>query len=79
MTTKPGTRAVIRRIEPRNNVWCAACDGLLTFRARYKNCQIIANIYKDDKWDRVAHWHPVCYDQAGQPYGEPTFKERHKP
>ncbi len=75
MTAKPGTRAVSSRIEPYNNIRCHACDGLLTFRARHKHHQIIANVYQDDKWDRVEHWHPDCYQTADQPHGPPTLKK----
>lgn len=26
-------------------------------------------------WDRVLHYHAVCYEEAGEPYGEPAGAE----
>ena len=46
------------------------CDELIKFRARIRDEQVICNVYKDDKWDRVEHYHPECYQEAELPYGE---------
>ena len=28
-------------------------------------------LYENGRWNRVEHYHFECYDDAGQPYGEP--------
>jgi hypothetical protein len=35
-----------------------------------KGHQVICNVYVDGVWDRVEHFHDVCYADAGRPYGE---------
>lgn len=65
-----GTRAVERRILERNEVRCAHCDQWVKFAARQNLSQVVANVYKKKKWDRVEHFHRDCYDEAGLPYGE---------
>jgi hypothetical protein len=35
-----------------------------------RNKQVIANVYKRSKWDRIEHFHPECYLDAGNPHGE---------
>lgn len=66
------SRAVLRRIEAGNWVYCAHCDTLLKFRARESHEQIICNVYDNGVWQRVEHYHPDCYKQAGEPYGAPS-------
>ena len=68
MTTRD-SRAVMRTIEPGNDASCSHCDLPVKFAARVQLRQVIANIYVDGRWDRVEHFHPVCYDEAGLPYG----------
>ena len=65
------SRAVQRVVEPGNTVSCTGCDEWLKYRAREKRWQVICNVYVARTWDRVEHWHPQCYDQAGQPHGAP--------
>jgi hypothetical protein len=65
------SRAVRRTIEPGNTADCALCGDRVKFTARLQGRQIIANVYEDGRWNRVEHYHAVCYDEAGQPYGEP--------
>jgi hypothetical protein len=80
------TRAVERICSAGERRDCAHCGENIGFEARKKNRQVIANIYmKQDvlgrwrtlkpgqyggQWDRVEHFHPGCYDELGQPYGE---------
>ena len=33
--------------------------------------QVICNVYVKGRWDRVEHFHAPCYEEAGQPFGEP--------
>ena len=68
----PGTRAVKRQIEAGSRNKCPGCDEDVKFVAMTSTAdrkQIICNIYEGEKWDRVEHWHPPCYDEAGHPYG----------
>jgi hypothetical protein len=64
------SRAVIRTVDAGNSAYCAVCDELIKFRARIRDEQVICNVYKDEKWDRVEHYHPECYQEAELPYGE---------
>ena len=68
------SRAVIRPIEPGNSALCAHCGAPVKFVARAQLRQVIANVYKDDAWDRVEHFHAPCYEEAGSPYGKPAEK-----
>jgi hypothetical protein len=68
------SRAVVRPIEPGNSAMCAHCGAQVKFVARAQLRQVIANVYEDGNWMRVEHFHAECYDQAGQPYGEPEEK-----
>ena len=70
MTTQ--SRAVVRTIEPGNSAICPACDLQVKFQARTQGKQVICNVYEDDKWQRVEHYHVACYDEANQPYGPPA-------
>jgi len=67
----PGSRAVTRLIDPGNSAYCAVCDGLLKYAARRRQHQVIANVYVNGRWDRVEHYHPEHYIEAGEPYGPP--------
>ena len=51
---------------------CVRCDLYVKFKAGTKQKRVVANVYEDGKWVRVEHWHPTCYLEAGQPYGEPS-------
>lgn len=65
------SRAVRRLVEPGNWAECALCEQVIKFRARERLLQVICNVYVEDKWDRVEHYHDGCYAEAGSPYGEP--------
>lgn len=65
------SRAVSRTVDAGNSAYCAVCDELIKFRARIRAEQIICNVYVKNRWDRVEHYHPECYTEAGSPYGEP--------
>lgn len=81
----PTTRAVERVCFAGTSRECAHCGETVGFQARRRHHQVIANIYvKLDargrrrtlkagqyggQWDRVEHWHPECYREAGEPYG----------
>ena len=65
------SRAVCRTVDAGNSAYCAVCDELIKFRARIRAEQIICNVYVKNRWDRVEHYHPDCYAEAGAPYGEP--------
>ncbi|MEW6155587.1 MAG: hypothetical protein AB1673_16615 [Actinomycetota bacterium] len=58
-----------RPVEAGNSAVCAGCDKPVKFSAKLKLQQVIANVYVDQVWDRVEHYHAECYDQLGQPYG----------
>lgn len=68
-STKPGTRAVLRQIEPGLDEPCAHCGLRIGFRARHRAQWVIANVYKRRRWDRVEHFHHACYTAAGEPHG----------
>ena len=70
MTTT--SRAVVRTIEPGNSAICPICGQQVKFQARTQGKQVICNVYIDGKWDRVEHYHLTCYEEGGQPYGEPA-------
>ena len=63
------SRAVLRLIDPGNDVVCERCGEQVKFAARSKGRQVIANVYVDERWDRVEHYHDACYEEAGEPYG----------
>lgn len=65
----PGTRAVLRQIEAGNTRVCEGCGKAVIFRAKQSLQQVICNVYVDGKWNRVEHWHPGCYFDAGSPHG----------
>jgi hypothetical protein len=64
------SRAVLRLIEPGSSVDCATCGERVKFQARLRLQQVICNVYLDNVWARVEHFHADCYEQAGRPYGE---------
>jgi hypothetical protein len=66
------SRAVIRQVEPGNSASCAECGAPVKFVARAQLRQVIANVYENGAWVRVEHFHADCYDEAGQPYGDPS-------
>ena len=69
-TKKWESRAVSRLVEPGNWAECALCDEIVKFRARERRTQVICNVYVDNRWDRVEHYHTDCYKAAGEPYGQ---------
>jgi hypothetical protein len=68
-TTMKSSRAVVRPIEPGNSAMCALCGAQVKFVARAQLRQVIANVYIEDNWARVEHYHADCYGEAGEPYG----------
>lgn len=76
MKTVTGTktwtsRAVNRLVEPGNWAECVLCGEVIKFRARERRMQVICNVYVDNRWDRVEHYHADCYEASDRPYGEP--------
>lgn len=71
-TTKWDSRAVSRLVEPGNWAECVLCEEIVKFRARERRAQVICNVYVDNQWDRVEHYHPDCYKAADEPYGPPA-------
>ncbi len=75
MSSVPGTastRAVVRLIEPGNDVMCTHCGRPIKFAARIHPRQVIANIYENGTWQRIEHFHAECYGEAGEPFGPPA-------
>jgi hypothetical protein len=68
------SRAVVRQVEPGNTATCAQCGAPIKFAARTQARQVIANLYTEGVWVRVEHYHSDCYQDAGEPYGEPAEK-----
>jgi hypothetical protein len=65
----PVSRAVLRAVEPGSDAVCGPCGEQVRFVARSKARQVIANVYVNERWDRVEHFHEACYLEAGEPYG----------
>ncbi len=63
------SRAVTRLIEAGNSAVCTACGRPVKFSAKARLYQVIANVYVDNVWDRVEHFHSDCYETVGRPYG----------
>ncbi len=63
------SRAVIRTIEAGNSAICVVCGKPVKFSAKARLQQVIANVYVDQVWDRVEHFHAECYEAVGRPYG----------
>jgi len=59
----------VRLVEAGNDAVCEHCHGAIKFVARAKERQVIANVYVNGRWDRVEHYHDICYHQVGAPYG----------
>lgn len=72
------SRAVERLVEPGNSAMCAHCRAPVKFVARSQHRQVIANVYVDNTWDRVEHYHYACYLEAGQVYGAPSLPPNRK-
>lgn len=66
------SRAVLRIIEPGSMVDCQHCGQRVKFQARHRLQQVICNVYDDNVWVRVEHYHEECYQQADSPHGEPA-------
>ena len=66
----PVSRAVMRPVDPGNDANCSHCGEPVKFAARHQRRQVIANVYRESRWDRVEHYHEDCYEAAGCPYGE---------
>lgn len=74
MKTRLGSRAVLRVIEPGTREKCPHCREPVMFQVwKGRRLQkVVANVYVGDRWDRVEHWHPPCYEAMGEPYGPAT-------
>ncbi len=70
------SRAVTRLIEAGNTATCTVCRLPVKFRAKCRLMQVIANVYDNGVWTRVEHYHPDCYENAGQPYGPAAMTSR---
>lgn len=69
---KLGTRAVVRIIEPGLANFCPDCDTEVKFRAQVASGlrrKVVANVYYQGKWNRVEHWHLICYIRMGEIHG----------
>lgn len=67
-----GTRAVVRIIEPGLACFCPDCDTAVKFRAQVSSGlrrKVVANVYYQGKWNRVEHWHLLCYIRMGEIHG----------
>jgi hypothetical protein len=69
------SRAVVRIIEAGSATSCAACGAPIKFQVRVKGTQVICNVYEDQRWARVEHYHEDCYLDAGSPHGEPDTSQ----
>lgn len=65
-----GTRAVERFVPVGQSYACAHCGAWIKFRAGRHDRYIVCNVYEADEWGRLELFHPVCYEEAGQPHGE---------
>ncbi|HXW78842.1 MAG TPA: hypothetical protein VEJ84_05055 [Acidimicrobiales bacterium] len=65
----PVSRAVLRFVDAGNDALCEQCQEQVKFVAKSKARQVIANVYIDERWNRVEHYHEACYVEAGEPYG----------
>lgn len=69
------SRAALRLVQPSTDcpeAQCASCGERIIFSARNRPQVVIANVYVRGRWDRIEHFHPDCYENAEQPYGEPS-------
>lgn len=67
--TKRTSRATTRAIEAGSRSVCTHCDQEMRFRTRERDMQVICNVYVAGLWDKVEHYHPGCYVDAGSPHG----------
>lgn len=65
----PGSRAVLRDIEPGSMADCMYCSQRLKFQAKLRPKQVICNVYEDGRWNRVEYYHTHCYEEADRPHG----------
>ena len=63
------SRAVTRLIPTGTDTTCMRCGEPIRFRAAQKLQQVICNVYDDEIWVRVEHYHLDCYTAEGQPHG----------
>lgn len=63
------SRAVLRDIEAGSLVECITCGERVKFQAKVRLKQVICNVYSNDRWVRVEHYHDGCYLDAGEPHG----------
>ncbi|MGH9093717.1 MAG: hypothetical protein ACRDXE_01010 [Acidimicrobiales bacterium] len=63
------SRAVTRPVDPGNDASCQHCGRPIKFMARVQQRQVIANVYLDEVWQRVEHFHAPCYEEAAEPFG----------
>lgn len=63
------SRAVQRHIQAGSSALCAGCEEAVKFATKVRRHQIIANVYDNGRWNRVEHYHPECYAEAGEPHG----------
>jgi hypothetical protein len=68
-TQKWKSRAVTRLIEAGSMTECEHCGERVKFRARYRDVQVICNVYTKGVWERVEHYHEDCYVLADEPFG----------
>ena len=61
---------MVRPIEAGSAVDCERCGERVKFQARVRAEQVICNVYINERWDRVEHYHLACYHLAGDPYGQ---------
>ena len=66
----------MRAVIPGTYVDCAWCNQRVSYSAKTRPNQIIANVYCDGKWNRVEHFHEECYYRAESPYGPPAADVR---
>lgn len=64
------SRAVKRLVEVGSWISCVHCAEPIKFAARLRHEQAICNIYENNAWVRVEHYHADCYSESGEPYGE---------
>lgn len=65
------SRAVTRLVEAGSTVECEHCGDRVKFQARVRHQQVICNVYEDNVWQRVEHFHSECYVEADSPFGDP--------
>ena len=68
-TKNLSSRGVLREVEPGSSVECVHCGERVKFQAKMRHKQVICNVYDVGVWKRVEHFHPDCYDTAGEPHG----------